>query len=103
MKIGFYHHGHLPKQKDAEVVNEVGMKVFSRNAATFKSNEKEAFDRVVVDQGANTDAILAAYKDKAQTLEDFAKNPPKGDVAKAMVKAFDPDKPVEKAAPKKQG
>ncbi|MDN3273386.1 hypothetical protein QWJ07_03965 [Frankia sp. RB7] len=104
MKIGFYHHGTLPAQKDAEVINEVGMKVFGRNASSFDAKQAEKFDHVVVDDGPNTAAIAEAYKDNVQTVGEFAKNPPKaakGD--KAVLKALNPDKPAKKPEPKPQG
>ncbi|RVD58866.1 hypothetical protein EN866_19500 [Mesorhizobium sp. M2D.F.Ca.ET.223.01.1.1] len=62
MKTAFYHHGASPAADIAEALVASGKSVVGRNANYFNERETEKFGRIVVDKGANTDAIRAAYK-----------------------------------------
>ncbi|WP_322884168.1 hypothetical protein U8C35_06455 [Sinorhizobium medicae] len=61
MKIGFYQHGSVSAEGVADAISALGVKVAFRNANYFNERETEKFDRVVVDEGKNTDAIRTAY------------------------------------------
>jgi hypothetical protein len=102
-KVGFYHHGTLPGEEDAKLLE--GKKVQRRNALHFRRNELETFDAVVVDEGEMTKAIKAAYgarKTPVLTPKQFADGKmPKA--AAAEPAPFDPDAPVGETKGKAQG
>lgn len=102
-KTLFYHHGTVPGEDMAKATAKLG-KVPSRNAEWFDGVEK-GVGKVVVDDGAKTEAIRAAYKKAGVpvlTVKEFAE----GKEVKVEVQAekpFNPDADREPAPGKKQG
>lgn len=99
VKVGFYHHGALPSEKDRKAL--AGINVSGRNAERFNPKELENFDTVVVDDGPNTKAIKSAYGVRAVSIADFVKKTPASPAPEAEV--FDPDAKAEKPESKTQG
>lgn len=72
MKIGFYQHSSVTLAEVAAAVAALGVKVSYRNALYFNERETEKFDRVIVDEGKNTEAIVAAYTAAKVPLVPYA-------------------------------
>ncbi len=89
MRNGFYQHNSVTETEVAEAISATGEKVVARNANYFNGNELEKFERVIVDDGQNTDAIKAAYKEagvEVVSLDQFlakGKKPASASAAKA--------------------
>lgn len=109
MKIGFYQHGSTTEAGVAEAISALGVKVNFRNALYFNERETEKFDRVVVDEGKNTDAVRTAYKAagvSVSTVDEFIADQQKQPtpLPKKPETPLNPDQPRAGRKPgKKQG